>query len=1036
MQHKAILASAGSGKTYALTNRFIYLLHQFEQPERIVALTFTRTAAGEFFQKIVEKLCKAAENPESAKALSTELSIQADKQRYEHLLKLLLQSMHRLNLQTLDSFFFRIASVFALELGLPDDLELLDEAGAARMQCEMRDRIVHRPVAIDDNLGEFWHALKQATFGKTTRDVGAIVAHYIEHLYEHYLDAPQSDYWGQIITLWPQGCTWRLEQPTNWNQLAAALLAALPSELTDNQRISFETTAEHIRKYPSEEKLNTLLSNAFKIAPDIFSGQATIKVRKALKLAEPLCQALAECLRAIVWHHLKRALNNTQGVYRILRAYHDQYEQTVRSGGKLAFADLTQLLAPDAKGSPMTKACSTARQLMEFRLDGCLDHWLFDEFQDTSRSQWQVVANLVDEIIQDDSGQRSLFYVGDTKQCLYLWRNSDDRLFHDIQKHYNANGETRIVLQPLATSWRSAPAIIDSVNTIFSDQGTISATFSADAAARWKRSWQAHTASLATAKLNGFACWLEAKNDEGPTRNELILQLLKDLDPGQGKMSVGVLVRKNSDANEIVGYLREKSTLTIHNGSAAKPATDNVAGIALLSLLQLAAHPGDTLAQGYLELIDTSTTGLPLAKNAAILRERLLSESSKSALRWAARQIAAHLPENATWHRERLQQLVDRAHLFDNEPVRDVDRLIRFLKGSSASEPPTKTSVVVETIHKSKGLEYDVVIFANEDKFLRNETNISPLKDENGEPEWLLQPIRKEFMRVDPTLKKLLDQTTSQRDFGNLCTLYVAITRAKRGLYMISDIKRAHQASTVNFLKQVLGSDSEPKCLFPNAAKYQYPILWSTGDANWYTDFKPAIPSSAPKTEPEIKSFPAAHLRLKLARPSTQRKQAVSAAQCFDLDESAAKFGTLVHEAFEQIEWYQGLPSVTDNVVKETLQNCFEQSDIRSLFTQPSGSTTVWRERAFSYIEGDHLINGVFDRVVLHQGEDGTITRAEIIDFKTDRIHAKKSLKQAVAQHRPQLENYRKALARIVGIQENSIELKLLFTHVPKCVNL
>ena len=60
------------------------------------------------------------------------------------------------------------------------------------------------------------------------------------------------------------------------------------------------------------------------------------------------------------------------------------------------------------------------RELMDFRLDGHYDHWLFDEFQDTSRPQWAVVQNLIDEILQDTSGQRSLFYVGDTKQSLPL----------------------------------------------------------------------------------------------------------------------------------------------------------------------------------------------------------------------------------------------------------------------------------------------------------------------------------------------------------------------------------------------------------------------------------------------------------------------------------------------------------------------------------------------------------------------------------------------------------------------------------------
>src|SRR3954466_14252522 len=71
--HQMILASAGSGKTHALTHRFVQLLAHGAPPERIVALTFTRKAAGEFFDKILEKLAEAAVNPASARRLATEI---------------------------------------------------------------------------------------------------------------------------------------------------------------------------------------------------------------------------------------------------------------------------------------------------------------------------------------------------------------------------------------------------------------------------------------------------------------------------------------------------------------------------------------------------------------------------------------------------------------------------------------------------------------------------------------------------------------------------------------------------------------------------------------------------------------------------------------------------------------------------------------------------------------------------------------------------------------------------------------------------
>ncbi|MEM7792077.1 MAG: PD-(D/E)XK nuclease family protein, partial [Verrucomicrobiota bacterium] len=154
----------------------------------------------------------------------------------------------------------------------------------------------------------------------------------------------------------------------------------------------------------------------------------------------------------------------------------------------------------------------------------------------------------------------------------------------------------------------------------------------------------------------------------------------------------------------------------------------------------------------------------------------------------------------------------------------------------------------------------------------------------------------------------------------------------------------------------------------------------------------------------------------------------------------ASEFGTSVHAVFEKIEWLEdnNLSSLLSNLdqdsVAATIQKNFENEDIRRVFIKPPGPAIVWRERSFSYIDGNQLINGVFDRVNLHQDETGKIISAEIIDFKTDRIEYPNTIDKAIESHRSQLEIYRKALSGILGLSETLIQPLIIFTSVPaKC---
>lgn len=127
LNHEMIRASAGSGKTHQLALRYIRLLALGANPESIIALTFTRKAAGEFFSRIAETLADSARSTQLAHKLHPQLNIsQWNPDQALHLLKSFLWSSPKIQLGTLDQFFFKILSQYSFEFGLPTGFVVAD----------------------------------------------------------------------------------------------------------------------------------------------------------------------------------------------------------------------------------------------------------------------------------------------------------------------------------------------------------------------------------------------------------------------------------------------------------------------------------------------------------------------------------------------------------------------------------------------------------------------------------------------------------------------------------------------------------------------------------------------------------------------------------------------------------------------------------------------------------------------------------------------------------------------------------------------
>jgi ATP-dependent helicase/nuclease subunit A len=614
--NEMIFASAGSGKTYALTNRYIRLMALGVPPERIIALTFTRKAAGEFFDAILEKLAEAATTPEQATRLAADIEI-PNLRAADFLghLRTLVSDMHRLSLGTLDSFFSSILRNFPFEFGLSGGFEILDGHAADRARAAVYERVFRRDPRRRQEQDDFLESFRLATFGSEESSLMRELQTFVDDFHRHFLEAPHAGQWGNPAAIWPQGSLWVPPPGESTDALLASLFtrferAPLKEKQWTRWREFREALATHGPGLPMENPLKYLLEKLLNHLPEIIGGSAELAYDRGKQtLDAEECDLVLKVIAQIIGDDLSIRLRRTRGIWSVLDRYESAYRELIRRRGRLTFSDILVVLAGGEEatraGLVLTQGDAEDRRAnrlhIDYRLDARYDHWLLDEFQDTSRPQWRVIANLIDEAVQDISGTRSLFQVGDLKQAIYAWRGGDVRLFEEIRETYR----DRVTERPLNDSWRSAPPIIEMVNTVFGSVRTMNGFFPEEVRQRWE--WGEHVSKHP--EWTGHACLLrpseggpgEESKDE--RRFAIVAQILRELRPAERGLSCAILVQAKKAGEAVVDYLRANlSEVPVQSEADAAVASDNPLAAAILALFQFTAHPGDTYAREHLRM--------------------------------------------------------------------------------------------------------------------------------------------------------------------------------------------------------------------------------------------------------------------------------------------------------------------------------------------------------------------------------------------------------------------------------------------------
>ena len=206
LRHQRIIANAGSGKTHRLTTRYIELLERDVPAEHIVALTFTRKAAGEFLDAIFNRLLKAAGSDTEGRTLAKETGMPAlNSQRCVQHLRQLVEKLPVLTLGTLDSFFGRILRAFAFEYGVAHETTIIDDHLQGVLRRQVLQEVFRDQLHDEKDFEEFLDQIRQQNRNREGRDVSRTLDNTIKVLHERFLLTPSDKPWGSSSAIWEGG---------------------------------------------------------------------------------------------------------------------------------------------------------------------------------------------------------------------------------------------------------------------------------------------------------------------------------------------------------------------------------------------------------------------------------------------------------------------------------------------------------------------------------------------------------------------------------------------------------------------------------------------------------------------------------------------------------------------------------------------------------------------------------------------------------------------------------------------------------------
>lgn len=977
-----ILASAGSGKTYQLGNRVIGKIgKEGVEPERIVALTFTRKAAGEFADSVLTKLAKGSLDPKEAKSVCDGIRATID---LPAVLEKVIRALPQIQFTTLDGFFSRIVRGFQYELGLTGgafDLlegERLKTAQAEILQGVLRDGLRERQ--------EFFHAFRKASLGQGQQGVQRSLEEFIETWHQIWKSGAGKKVFGNA------GVFSDLPQAEDWFGQKDELITALRD---DSQGKTWKAMLDTFRDHVVGK---SLAMNAFgKRLLEVLDEPGPVEVkdgRKMLTISLEQWKIWQKLFRLAIDCELASAVSKTQAIGELMEQVDHEHGEQLRKRGLLSFDDVKILLGKWSQ----SEGARLRRELIDYRLDGRYDHWLLDEFQDTSRAEWRGLEPLIDEAVADPEG--SFFVVGDRKQGIYAWRGGDVSLFDDVLRRYQDGLE----IEPMDVSWRSCSAVLALVNAVCGNLGLIEDLFGKAVREEWK--WKDHES--AKPGVTGEAKVVEVSKDE---EGEALVSELRRLGIGEKELSCGVLVRKGDQVKKYADLLRAEGFDVIEAGQR-EPGSDHAVGVVIKHLIEWLANPANDYSREVLAMSPVMVTLEKYGEGWGRCWDGVLREIQGIGFaRFVSSLVAPEWGRLELYGRRRAEDFIAALAEFDRTGEACPRAAANWIRGLQVNQAPGVAAIQVMTIHKSKGLGFDVVMLPELPDRLQV-PNAGDFKVARG-VDWLLQVPGKWAYLAHPETKAAYERWAESQKYETLCLLYVALTRAKRGLYVFLPEEPAarrgkpageRHATPANLVRQSTGLE----------------LIGS--DPDWSA----SVPSSKKIEGGGILKLPEGKPRRSRTNPSSEKGAAAKGGG------TGRRLGVEVHRLFEKIGWLSPgeVPAQSFSAAGKIVEDSLKAEAIHKVFENDGAE--LYREQAFELIYQNKWMSGVVDRLHLYR-EAGEVSRIEVIDFKTDVV---KSSTDLVVRYLEQMMSYQAAVAQIFEVSVSMVECRIVSTSLAEVIDV